>query len=175
MEARTKPDSTQIAAEALDALAPGHPARAKGVERLARDLRDPKPDTHEDLPTEDVDIEDVATAARCLYRELEAVLEQLTEINSLSLHQGMRTMETLKQARKLGVLRTPSGVPAQHSADHLAVLDAMRAYGGSFVEALSDAWRRADCENHRQLYRAFSGYWNRYAERFVTTKRGGVA
>lgn len=63
MEARTRPDSTQIAAEALDALAPGHPARARGVAKLAQDLEapEPEPDTvREPIPTEGQDIEDRA-------------------------------------------------------------------------------------------------------------------
>jgi len=63
MEARTKPDSTHIAAEALDALAPGHLARARGVAKLAGDLEapEPEPDTVRDpIPTEGQDIEDRA-------------------------------------------------------------------------------------------------------------------
>lgn len=52
-----------IAAEALDAAQPGHPARARGVARLAQALEapEPEPDTvREPIPTEDADIEDRA-------------------------------------------------------------------------------------------------------------------
>ncbi len=52
--------------------------------------------------------------------------------------------------------------PNPHSAEHVEVLDAMAALGGSFVVALAEAWRRADAENHLLLYRAFGHVYSRY-------------
>lgn len=39
----------------------------------------------------------------------------------------------------------------------------MTTYGGSFVRALADAWRRADSENNARLMGAFGHYYERYA------------
>ena len=44
------------------------------------------------------------------------------------------------------------------------VLEAMRIYGGSFVVALSEAFRRADRVNFYKLKKAFPEYWKQYSE-----------
>lgn len=63
------------------------------------------------------------------------------------------------------VRRPQDQVPDQHGAWHLAVLDLMLRYGGSFVKALSLAWERADPQNHVRLYGAFGCYYDEYARR----------
>jgi len=44
------------------------------------------------------------------------------------------------------------------------VVDAMRIYGGSFVQALALAFARADSENNRRLKAAFPELWAEYME-----------
>lgn len=48
--------------------------------------------------------------------------------------------------------------------DEQQVFDAMQKYGGSFVAALSEAWRRADKVNSARLHIAFAYYYVEYAE-----------
>jgi hypothetical protein len=45
----------------------------------------------------------------------------------------------------------------------IAVVTAMKAYGGSFVQALATAYERADENNFIRLRRAFPEYWMRYS------------
>lgn len=45
----------------------------------------------------------------------------------------------------------------------LEVLDAMERYGGGFVRALAEAWRKADSTNEEKLQRAFPEYWQQYS------------
>lgn len=44
------------------------------------------------------------------------------------------------------------------------VIDAMRKYGGSFVQALADAHERADPVNSLKLKQTFSLNWKRYTD-----------
>ncbi len=46
----------------------------------------------------------------------------------------------------------------------LEVIDAMRTYGGSFVQALATAFSRADGENHKRLKAAFPELWDEHEE-----------
>ena len=50
----------------------------------------------------------------------------------------------------------------------LAVMKAMRAYGGSFVQTLGDLAMRADSNNLARLKKAFPKYWEEYAELAAT-------
>lgn len=53
------------------------------------------------------------------------------------------------------------------------VVETMKRYGGSFVQALAEAWSRADSENVRRLKAAFPEYWKRYSEMAIVL--GGQA
>lgn len=53
----------------------------------------------------------------------------------------------------------------------MPVLDAMRLYGGGFVQALAIAMLRADSENLRILTEAFSDKIQEYKRNFVDTKQ----
>lgn len=44
------------------------------------------------------------------------------------------------------------------------VVKAMRLLGGSFVQALAEAFDRADTENRRRLKAAFPELWSEYYE-----------
>ncbi len=44
----------------------------------------------------------------------------------------------------------------------MAVIEAMETYGGSFVKALAECFRRADPINFGKLKNTFSEYWSRY-------------
>jgi hypothetical protein len=44
------------------------------------------------------------------------------------------------------------------------VLRAMSRYGGSFIQALAEAFRRADLTNTQILLKAFPHYWEQYSE-----------
>ena len=44
------------------------------------------------------------------------------------------------------------------------VIEAMEKYGGSFVVALAQAFRRADLTNFAKLKAAFPEYWKQYEE-----------
>jgi hypothetical protein len=44
------------------------------------------------------------------------------------------------------------------------ILQAMSTYGGSFVQALAEAWRKADAVNELKLRTAFSNYYKEYGE-----------
>jgi hypothetical protein len=44
------------------------------------------------------------------------------------------------------------------------VIEAMETYGGSFVAALAQAYRRADRTNFAKLQAAFPEYWQQYLE-----------
>lgn len=48
--------------------------------------------------------------------------------------------------------------------DDEPVLAAMERYGGSFIQALAVAWRRADDSNRLVLKTAFPAYWAQYAD-----------
>ncbi len=54
------------------------------------------------------------------------------------------------------------------------VLEAMERFGGSFVRALAEAWRKADADNSARLEQAFPEYAREYldlAKGFKETKR----
>lgn len=44
------------------------------------------------------------------------------------------------------------------------VIQAMKWYGGCFVEALSNLWLLADSDNQRRIKEAWPEYWKQYAE-----------
>lgn len=46
----------------------------------------------------------------------------------------------------------------------IKVIDAMEAYGGSFVAALAQAARRADSTNLAKIKETWSDYWAQYTE-----------
>lgn len=48
--------------------------------------------------------------------------------------------------------------------DQIAVVEAMDKWGGGFVKALAEAFRRADPVNFRVLRNAFPEYWVQYSE-----------
>ena len=52
--------------------------------------------------------------------------------------------------------------------EDLKVIEAMSCYGGSFVQALAEAARRADMTNLEIIKNAWPAYWAYYAE--YTTK-----
>lgn len=51
--------------------------------------------------------------------------------------------------------------------DRLKVIKSMKAYGGSFVQALAQAWMFADEQNSAKIEAAFADYIERYAKRPV--------
>jgi hypothetical protein len=48
------------------------------------------------------------------------------------------------------------------SDQELKVIDAMERFGGSFVKALANCFRHADCHNFLKLKGTFWEYWNQY-------------
>lgn len=46
----------------------------------------------------------------------------------------------------------------------IAVVECMEKYGGSFVKALAECFRRADAHNFIKLKTTFKGYWKQYAD-----------
>lgn len=48
--------------------------------------------------------------------------------------------------------------------ENYKIIEAMETYGGSFVQALADAFRRADPSNFHKLKHTFSEYWEKYKE-----------
>ena len=44
----------------------------------------------------------------------------------------------------------------------LKVVEAMRRFGGSFVQSLAECFSRADHYNFTKLRLTFSEYWNQY-------------
>lgn len=46
----------------------------------------------------------------------------------------------------------------------LKIIEAMETYGGSFVKALAECFRRADHQNFIKLKTTFSEYWQQYTE-----------
>lgn len=44
----------------------------------------------------------------------------------------------------------------------LKIIEAMETYGGSFVKALAECFRRADPVNFAKLRQTFKDYWLRY-------------
>lgn len=44
------------------------------------------------------------------------------------------------------------------------VVEAMEKYGGSFIQALAECYRRADHINFLKLQIAFPAYWKQYEE-----------
>ena len=44
------------------------------------------------------------------------------------------------------------------------ITEAMICYGGSFVSALGQLWRKADATNRAKLHAAFWEYWAEYRE-----------
>jgi hypothetical protein len=61
------------------------------------------------------------------------------------------------------MMETETSSGPAHLSDE-DVIEAMHRYGGSFVEALAIAARRADRENLARLRLAFPDVWRRYAE-----------
>jgi len=43
----------------------------------------------------------------------------------------------------------------------------MQRYGGSFVQALAEAWIRADAGNLKKLHVAFGDIWDRYHKMLI--------
>jgi hypothetical protein len=52
------------------------------------------------------------------------------------------------------------------------VLNAMEWYGGSFAQALSRAFRRADPENFKRLKAAFLDIWVEYEDAVRSRRQG---
>lgn len=50
------------------------------------------------------------------------------------------------------------------SSEDLAVIEAMKKYGGSFAAHLAQAASCADAENLAKIKATWPGYWQRYAE-----------
>ena len=46
----------------------------------------------------------------------------------------------------------------------LDTIDNMEKMGGSFVKALAECFRRADCNNFEILKEAFQKYWDEYSQ-----------
>lgn len=46
--------------------------------------------------------------------------------------------------------------------DEHKIIEAMETFGGSFVKALAEAFRRADRMNFNKLKMAFPEYWDTY-------------
>jgi len=44
------------------------------------------------------------------------------------------------------------------------IVDAMSQYGGAFVKALAEAWRRGDSTNRQLIKDTWAVYWERYTE-----------
>ena len=44
----------------------------------------------------------------------------------------------------------------------IRVIEAMEKYGGSFVKALAECFRRADNNNYEKLKAVFTNYFNEY-------------
>ena len=55
----------------------------------------------------------------------------------------------------------------------IEVVEAMGKWGGGFVQALAEAFRRADLHNFRALRVAFPEYWTKYSEVARKAKREG--
>jgi len=55
--------------------------------------------------------------------------------------------------------------------DDWGVLEAMTTYGGSFVQALAEAARRADPTNYARLRHAFPDVWAEYREKAAWPRR----
>ena len=51
------------------------------------------------------------------------------------------------------------------------VVEAMRTYGGSFVQALAVCYQRADVENQHRLRDAFPEIWVEYQQLAEATRR----
>lgn len=49
----------------------------------------------------------------------------------------------------------------------LKVIKSMKAYGGSFVKALANAWQFADADNSAKIEAAFAEYIETYSKRPV--------
>lgn len=49
-----------------------------------------------------------------------------------------------------------------NDTEKLHTIQAMRNYGGSFVQALATAWERADSDNSRRIQDAFPEYMHDY-------------
>lgn len=54
----------------------------------------------------------------------------------------------------------------------LKIIDTMEAYGGSFVKALAECFRRADRNNFAKLKYTFSNYWSEYEKIVRGEERG---
>lgn len=50
------------------------------------------------------------------------------------------------------------------SEKEMKTIEAMETYGGSFVVALAQCFRRADRTNFVKLLHTFPEYWNEYTE-----------
>lgn len=50
------------------------------------------------------------------------------------------------------------------TSEEIEVVEAMERWGGGFVKALAECFRRADVHNFRILRASFSEYWNDYSE-----------
>ncbi len=57
------------------------------------------------------------------------------------------------------------------NAEDYDITEAMLLYGGSFVEALAMAFRKADVSNEIRIKAAFPEYWREYREKAAHLKR----
>lgn len=54
--------------------------------------------------------------------------------------------------------------------EEFEIVETMEKYGGSFVQALSMCFKKADSNNFQKLKRAFPDYWNEYEEMYYNQK-----
>ena len=57
----------------------------------------------------------------------------------------------------------PEGLYEKLQAERLILVSNMQKYGGSFVQALSEAILRSDPDNYERLKEAFPDYWETYS------------
>jgi uncharacterized protein YozE (UPF0346 family) len=67
-------------------------------------------------------------------------------------------------------MREHKPVKKDKQMDDFEIIEAMLAYGGSFVEALARCWQRADKDNQKRLKLAFPEIWEHYTELAKTRK-----
>jgi len=44
------------------------------------------------------------------------------------------------------------------------IIESMLTYGGSFVRALAECWRKADSNNQKRLKKTFADVWQNYED-----------
>lgn len=48
--------------------------------------------------------------------------------------------------------------------DNYEIIEVMKRFGGSFVQALAEAWLKADPVNRQKIKDTWPEYWSRYTE-----------